>query len=251
MDYADLDSICYAKLENAFKKATGYKGTESNYYTKFDSWSAKNKDKYNTIYENNKKNCIFIGDTITVTVVAKVKKPTFKSATYTANGIKLTVDKYTAKGIKVYRCDGKTYKYIGYTSTTSYVDTTAKAGKSYKYKLRAYNKKDGITLNSDYTAVINATAKPKTPKATTVTSVGYTKKNGVKITVKAYNAKGVNVYRKEGNKFKYIGTTFGTTYYDKTVKAGKKYEYRVCTYNKINSIAAKSAYSKTVTVTTR
>ncbi len=175
------------------------------------------------------------------------KKPVIKSKSYTEKGIKLTVKDYSAKGVKVYRKSGKKYKYIGYTSGKTFYDTTAKAGKTYSYKLRAYNKKNGATANSKYSEVVKVAAKPKTPKATAIKSTSYKKGKGVKITVNAYNAKGIKVYRKSGKKYKYVGYTSSKTFYDKTAKKGKTYTYKVRTYNKINGVTANSKYSKTKT----
>ena len=85
-----------------------------------------------------------------------------KSAKYTKkNGIKITVNKYKATGVKVYRLSGKKYKYIGYTHSRTFIDKTAKAGKTYKYKVRAYNKKNGIAKNSKYSSVLKVKASKK------------------------------------------------------------------------------------------
>ena len=73
----------------------------------------------------------------------------------------MTVKDYSAKGVKVYRKSGKSYKYIGYTTTKTFYDKTAKSGKTYTYKVRAYNKVKGMTANSKYSAAktVKTTAK--------------------------------------------------------------------------------------------
>ena len=178
------------------------------------------------------------------------KTPSVKSTSYTEKGIKLTLKDYSANGVKVYRKSGKTYKYIGYTTTKTFYDKTAKAGKTYTYKLRAYNKKNGATANSKYSAVFKVTAKPKTPAAVTIKSATYSKEKGVKLTVKDYSAKGVKVYRKSGKSYKYIGYTTTKTFYDKTAKSGKTYTYKVRAYNKVKGMTANSKYSAAKTVKT-
>jgi hypothetical protein len=83
-----------------------------------------------------------------VKFLAKPKAPDkaiIKSAKW-SKGVKLTMKKQDCDLFKVYRYNkssGK-YEYIGSTKTRSFTDTTAKQGKSYKYKVAACNEKNGL-----------------------------------------------------------------------------------------------------------
>ena len=122
---------------------------------KFFKGKIKSKGEQNIPFLN--------ADTVKIKNVKKIKylampkapkAVTVKSAKYTKkNGVKITVNNYKATGVKVYRLSGKKYKYIGYTHSRTFIDKTAKAGKTYKYKVRAYNKKNGIAKNSSYSVV--------------------------------------------------------------------------------------------------
>lgn len=73
------------------------------------------------------------------------KKAVVKSAKW-KKGVKLSIKKQNCSYFRVYRYNkssGK-YKYIGYTKSTSFTDKTAKKGKTYKYKVSAVNKKNGL-----------------------------------------------------------------------------------------------------------
>lgn len=167
------------------------------------------------------------------------KAPEVDSAVYTLDGLTFTFKEYVANGIKIYRKSGSTYKYIGYTTGETFCDKTAKAGKTYTYKLRAYNKKDSVTKNSKYTSPFKVTAKPKSArvKHTTHSSARIT------FTFKEYSATGVKIYRKSGNKYKYIGYTTSDWFADKSVKSGKTYTYKFRTYIKENGKTVYSDYS--------
>lgn len=80
------------------------------------------------------------------------------TAKKSGKGIKLTWSSiYGATGYKIYRSDSKNgkYKCIGKVKDKKeYEDTTAKKGKTYYYKMRAYWKADGHTYYGKYSAVV-------------------------------------------------------------------------------------------------
>lgn len=80
---------------------------------------------------------------------ALVKTVTFSNK---KKAVKLTMKKQNCYGFKVYRYSSKTksYNYIGYTHSSVYYDKTAKPGKTYSYKVRAYNKKNLIKTNGTF-----------------------------------------------------------------------------------------------------
>ncbi len=82
--------------------------------------------------------------------IKRLTPPTLKSATSTKAGVKVEWEKVTgASGYKIYRKTGnggwgEPIATVKGNSITSYVDKTAKKGKTYTYRVRAYN---GSTLS--------------------------------------------------------------------------------------------------------
>ncbi len=80
------------------------------------------------------------------------------TAKKSGKSIKLTwKDIYGATGYKIYRSNSKNgkYKCIGTVKNAKeYKDTTAKKGKTYYYKMRAYWKMDGHTYYGKYSAAV-------------------------------------------------------------------------------------------------
>lgn len=98
-------------------------------------------------------------DTLYNVMVARPCVPTPAiTAKKSGKSIKLTwKDIYGVTGYKIYRCDSKNgkYKCIGTVKNAKeYKDATAKKGKTYYYKMRAYWKADGNTYYGKYSAVI-------------------------------------------------------------------------------------------------
>ena len=169
---------------------------------------------------------------------AKVKA---SNVAYTGK-IKLTWNKVkNAKEYKVYRSTSKNGKYtlMKTVKKTSYVNTSAKAGKTYFYKVKAVPKSKNV-LTSKYSAVVKRTADLKAP---VVTAKNKSKKQ-VKLTWKKVSgAKKYTVYRatSKNGKYKAIKTTTKLSFTNKNLKKGKTYYYKVKAIAK-NS-AANSAFS--------
>ena len=119
---------------------------------------------------------------------------------------------------------------------TSYVDKTAKAGVKYIYTVRGVAS-DGKTLSGGYDKTgVTATALPATVKLTGA------KVSGSSIVVtwsKAEGAVKYRVYRKSaGTDWTTLtSSATGTSYTDKTVKAGVKYTYTVRALNSVNGLS--------------
>ena len=147
---------------------------------------------------------------------------------------------------QVYRAGTKTgtYKLLGTTTKTNYTDSTASAGYTYYYKVKAVSKVKS-SANSAYSAAISAIshcAKPTvTPDYLTSTGKPYIKWKAVNGAVK------YQVYRagtKTGT-YKLLGTTTKTNYTDSTASAGYTYYYKVKAVSKVKT-SANSAYSTIV-----
>lgn len=161
-----------------------------------------------------------------------------------------------ADGYQIYRSTSKngTYDKVGVVkgmSTAKYKDETLAAGKTYYYKVRAYQKSGTKTG----TATFSAPQKVWTVKKTDIAKVSGT--SGNKITLnwnKVSKATGYNIYRstKAGSGFEKIAViSSGDTvkYTDKSVKTGKMYYYKIAaTSNITGSTVGRGDYSKTVGV---
>lgn len=158
-----------------------------------------------------------------------------------SNTISLSWKKVSGvSGYEIYRSTSKSGKYerVGRVSgakTTSFEDTTVKAGKNYYYKVRGYKKNSAKEGKGTYSAV----QKAWTVKKVEITKTSGTSGNSVKLTWdKVSKASGYRIYRstKETSGYKLIKEINSATtvsYKDTTVKTGKVYYYQIVAINKI------------------
>ncbi len=141
---------------------------------------------------------------------------------------------------KVYRKDAANTKWTALTTTatgTSYVDKTAVAGVTYTYTVRGVAS-DGKTLSPSYNKTgVSATMPKPVSRPANVTLVSAKAVNGgIQVTWQAAaGAAQYRVYRKDAANPKWTVLTSsatGTSYVDKTAKAGVKYTYTVRGINK-------------------
>lgn len=154
---------------------------------------------------------------------------------------KVTYKKVTnAKKYYIYRSinNGK-YKKIATTKKTSYVDKKLKAGKYYKYKIRAINSKKVTTYsNTKSIGALNYKTKIKV-------SASMSDANTIKLRIlkKPVGAVGFQVIY--ANNPRYIGakkiTTKSTTIYLKNILSGYSYSIKVRAYN---IVKGKRVYTK-------
>jgi len=150
-----------------------------------------------------------------------------------------------AASYKVYRASSKTgtFSCIGSTSAKKLTDTTADAGKTYYYKVKAIAGNTGS--NSKFSDVLSGTYKLSQPEL----ELSGTADGSVKLTWdKVSGARSYDLYRsKNGSDWSLIKNVSGTSYTNASVTAGTSYTYR------IQAIAAKdaanSAMSETDTIT--
>ena len=141
----------------------------------------------------------------------------------------------------------KTVKTIKSADTVSYLDTVSK-GKTYYYRIQAYNTNDGARGYSGYSDGFIG----KTVAKTTITSV--VSKNETDLVVswkKVSGATGYDIKRstsKTGTytKIKAIKSGSTTSFQDKTVTAGQTYYYKVETLAKSNGKTGRSGDSAAV-----
>ena len=139
---------------------------------------------------------------------------------------------------KVYRSEnGVEFEYMYTTTGLSYTNTSAVAGETYYYQVKAV----GNNVESAYSNMVELAAALTAPKAS-----GYIREENGKprVTWSAVNgAEYYEVYRSEdGVEFEYMYTTKGLTYTNTSAKANVNYYYKV----KACSEKAESSFSNVV-----
>ena len=187
-----------------------------------------------------------------VTALCHCARPELNSAQYLSSSGKpyLSWGAVTGAGkYYVYRAGSQngSYKYIGSTTKTNYTDTTASAGYTYYYKVKAVSKVRSAanSANSKALAVNSHCARPVVkPDYLASTGKPYLKWSAVT------GASKYEVYRagSQNGTYKYIGSTTKANYTDTTAGAGYAYYYKVTAVIKVKT-AANSAYSTVVKAT--
>ena len=156
---------------------------------------------------------------------------TLGSAKAVSGGIQVTWQKAdNAAKYNVYRKDAVNTKWtvIATVTGTSYTDKSAKAGVTYSYTVRGVGS-DGKTLSPSYNKTGVSAMIPTAPAKVVLVSAKAVS-GGIQVTwQKADNAAKYNVYRKDAvnTKWTVIATVTGTSYTDKSAKAGVTYSYTV------------------------
>lgn len=171
----------------------------------------------------------------------KLKTPVITLSNVQSTG-KIKIEWTSVEGAvsyKVYRShDGETWSLLKNTTKTSLVNTSAKAGEKYYYRVKAIASES--SLNSAYSKVKYRTCDLKRPTITlaNVKSTGKIKVSWEKVD----GAVSYKVYNSQDKKsWKLIKTTSSTSVTNTSVVAGKKYYYKVRAI--ASDSAANSAYS--------
>ena len=134
------------------------------------------------------------------------------------------------------------YSLLGTTTSTSYVNSSAAAGITYYYKVRAVNSAG----TSAYSNIVSGRAKAAIPAAPRVT-IGTSSASGKpQLTWAAVDgAAKYEIYRstQQSTGFTLLGTTTSTSYVNTGAAVGKTYYYKV---RALNVDGAAGAYSSTV-----
>ena len=176
-------------------------------------------------------------------VIQRVIAPYTKAANAT-NGINVTWGKVAgANKYVVLRRIGteSTWRIIGETTGTSFLDTNVNVGIYYLYSIRAINGTGYSAYDINKRFTIQYITAP--------TARAYNKSSGVQVSWNSVTgAKKYNVYRRLGgtSTWVYVGTTTGTTILDQNVVDGKYYAYSVRAINGTGYSAYNS--SKCVTI---
>ena len=134
------------------------------------------------------------------------------------------------------------YSLLGTTTSTSYVNTSAAAGKTYYYKVCAVNSAG----TSAYSNIVSGRAKAAIPAAPRVTIGNSSASGKPQLTWAAVDgAAKYEIYRstQQSTGFTLLGTTTSTSYVNTGAAVGKTYYYKV---RALNVDGAAGAYSSTV-----
>ena len=184
---------------------------------------------YNAMYESYQS-----GSKSITTGSAQVKSVTVKNSTFNANTV--SWKKVSgASGYVVYRREGTSGSFEALTpfGTTelSFKDNTAKCGKTYQYRVRAFRNVYGFILFGKYSS------KKKITSNTRVITYTAKETNGLHRTSitwkKVSGATAYRIYRKAEGKTEWKvvkKSTTKLTYTDDSVSAGKVYRYKVKAY---------------------
>ena len=158
-----------------------------------------------------------------------LKNPTISSVANYYGGPKISWSKASgASKYYVYRKTKSTsWKYVGSTTSTSYVDKSAKSDTKYYYAVKSL---DGDSASYHSTSHFNDTCKTINYLAAPVVKASNETSTAIKVSWgKVSGAQKYYVYRKAGSAKSWtkVKTTTSTSYTDKNVKNGTTYKYMV------------------------
>ena len=152
--------------------------------------------------------------------------------------------------IRMYNSETKSYEWLGSTKDCKYTIKNLKPG-TYSFQIRSYRKIYNQHKYSTMTKAVEAKSyllQPEQAKNVKATAGGYS------VTLKwdkGKNAQGYSilVYDYETNKYEWAGSTTGTSFTIKDLKAKQKYGFQVRSYRKVYDYHKYSAMTKTVDAT--
>lgn len=218
------DGYIVYRMASTSKKFTKIATIESGSTVSYKDTTAKSGSTYK--YTVRAVSGDYLGSYCAGVSIKHLSQPTISVAN-AEKGIKITWKQVKgADGYLVYRKSGNSgysrLKKVEGASTLNYVDTTAKAGTTYTYTVKAYS---GDQVSYRHSGKSMKRLTQPTPKVANVSS-------GIKISwSKRSGATGYIVYRKSGNsgykKIAQIKSASTVSYIDKNVKNGVTYTYTV------------------------
>ncbi len=165
--------------------------------------------------------------------VAKVKSVKVSSV----SASKATLKWKKASGVtgyRIYKYSSKKekYVYLAKTKKTTYTDSSLSAGKTYKYKVRAYKTKGKKTSYGSYSDAVKAVTEPAKVTGVKTTFLGA---SNVKLSwKKAKGASGYEIFIYDSKKKEYIskGTVSKNSCALKKLSPNTKYKVRIAAYHK-------------------
>ena len=189
--------------------------------------------------------------------IAVGKVSGLKNSAQSTSSIKVSwAQQRYATGYALYASDSK---YDGYrriatiktNRTTSYTYSRLKTGRNYYFKIRAYKTIGGKNYYSLCSSVLISTTKPG---KVTGLKAGSQSTSQIKLSWKKVSgASGYQLYRYNSakNKFEKVATVKGTSYINKKLKSGTKYQYKVRAYRKSGNLTVTGRCSSVLTSITK
>lgn len=157
-----------------------------------------------------------------------------------------------ALGYEVYRSDSEkgTYKWINNTisSQSSYTDGTLTTGKTYYYKVRAYNYRTSTKKFSNFSVVVSAKPIPAMP---VLVKTAKESNNSVKFSWEAVSgASGYEIYKaaSQTGTYSIIKNTTSVSYTNNGLIKGKTYYFKIRTFKNMGKTKIYSNFTKVITV---
>ena len=165
--------------------------------------------------------------------------PELKETKAVAAGLKISWGEVqNAENYRVYVKNGKSWKYIGTTDNTYFVDENVYSGIKYTYTVRCSDKED-----ESFTSYFNKDGISYTYLEVPQIAVITNEANGAKVSWnKIPGAAKYRVYIKNGADWKFIGSTSGTSLIHKITTSNVDYTYTVLAVDK--SGTSRSTYNK-------
>lgn len=192
---------------------------------------------------------------IVIVTVQVGKVANLKALSQNTSSIRIGWDKqYGVSGYEIYRYDSAKKKYIKIAtnskeSKVTYTDKKKESATTYKYKVRAYVKKNGKKVYGAYSAVLTTTTKTTKP----VLNIRSSNKKAKLSWNKVKGATGYEIVMstKKTKGFTKVKTiTKGKTiaYTKKKLKKGVTYYFKIRAYKMVKGIKIYSSYSKVTAV---
>lgn len=200
-------------------------------------------------------------DSSTLAVKETFNNPVLKTATtgYTSDTSSVTISwnrQDNANGYRIYRYNSSTKKWVNIktitnNSTSSYKDSGLKSGTVYKYKVKAYKKRNGKTYWGDASDTLAAATTPSKVKITKATkSSSAVRLYWDKVACTGYKIQQLDEATGEWKTVKLAGAS-ATNYKITGLKSDTAYKFRIQAYKTAGSQKAFSVWSATKKATTK
>ena len=177
------------------------------------------------------------------------EKPNLEVRKGNNNSLELTWDGNSyADGYKIYRSESKKGKYKNIATVTdpTYVDKKLTYGKTYYYKVKAYNSESSKTSD-----IVSKKVTPNKVENVVAKTSGSTK---VKLSWDKVSVTGYEIYRstdqKKWTKVTTITKSKTVNYTNKKLKSNKKYYYKIRAYKTVNRKKVYGKYSSVIEIRT-
>ena len=152
----------------------------------------------------------------------------------------------TAERYKIFRKLGDgSWESLGFTTETTYRDTTVAKGKIYSYAVQGWKKVNGKDVYGVITPVVQTIKTTQLPAPTLTVKLD---ENGLKLSASAVSgAYGYKFYRStDGTNYKPLKATRETSYVDNTVETCTTYYYKVRAYTQSGVVFVYGVHSEAV-----